>query len=431
MTQSLAIIGGGPAGLMAAETASAAGLRVDLFDAMPTLGRKFLLAGRGGLNLSHAEPLETFLSRYRPTMDLIADPIRAFSPTRIRAWAESLGINTFVGSSQRIFPEEMKAAPLLRAWLRRLREQGVRIHARHRWIGFDQSHHHLLFSTPEGPLKVTADAIILALGGASWPHLGSDGSWQTLLTEQGISVHPLRSSNCGFKVNWDRHFIDRFEGTPLKSIAGSTLWQGEVFQQRSECVISQEGLEGGLIYALAGPLREAIEAKGHAVLTLDLLPDWSHEKIRIKLATPQGKLSQKNFLRRTLRLSDIKWGLLREVFKEELPRTPETLAQNLKALPIVVTAMMGIERAISSAGGIHLQELSKDLMLKRKPGLFCCGEMLDWDAPTGGYLLTACLATGRTAGLGAAHWLKTLNASLEGTSLCHSSDQPPPLESPL
>ncbi len=411
MTQSLAIIGGGPAGLMAAETASAAGIQVDLFDAMPSLGRKFLLAGRGGLNLSHAEPLDAFLNRYKPSQDLIADSIKAFPPSHIRAWAESLGVKTFVGSSQRIFPEEMKAAPLLRSWLRRLREQGVRIHARHRWIGFDQSHHHLLFSTPEGPLRVTADAIILALGGASWPHLGSDGGWQILMTEQGIGVHPLRSSNCGFKVDWDRHFIERFEGTPLKAVAGSTVWQGNVLQHRGEGVICQEGLEGGLIYALAGALREGIEAQGHAILTLDLLPDWSHEKIVMKLEAPRGKLSQKNFLRRTLRLSDIKWGLLKEVFKEKLPISPEALANSLKALPIVVTDMMAIERAISSAGGIDLEAFSKDLMLKRMPGLFCCGEMLDWDAPTGGYLLTACLATGRCAGFGAARWLKTVTVS--------------------
>jgi len=411
MTQSLAIIGGGPAGLMAAETASAAGIRVDLFDAMPTLGRKFLLAGRGGLNLSHAEPLDAFLSRYKPSRDLIADAIKAFPPPHIRAWAESLGVKTFVGSSQRIFPEEMKAAPLLRSWLRRLREQGVRIHARHRWIGFDQSPHHLLFSAPEGPLRVTAEAIILALGGASWPHLGSDGSWQTLMTDQGMGVHPLRSSNCGFKVDWDRHFIERFEGTPLKAVSGSTLWRDNVLQHRGEGVICQEGLEGGLIYALAGALRETIEVKGQAILTLDLLPDWSHEKIRMKLETPRGKLSHKNFLRRTLRLSDVKWGLLREVFKERLPLTPEALAKSLKALPIVVTETMEIDRAISSAGGIHLNEFSKDLMLKLMPGLFCCGEMLDWDAPTGGYLLTACLATGRTAGLGAAQWLKTPTVS--------------------
>jgi hypothetical protein len=231
------------------------------------------------------------------------------------------------------------------------------------------------------------------------------------MTDQGIGVHPLRSSNCGFKVDWDHQFIERFEGTPLKAVSGSTLWQDHVLHHRGEGVICQEGLEGGLIYALAGALREAIEGQGQAILTLDLLPDWSHEKIRMKLETPRGKLSHKNFLRRTLRLSDVKWGLLREVFKERLPLTPEALAKSLKALPIVVTETMEIDRAISSAGGIHLNEFSKDLMLKRMPGLFCCGEMLDWDAPTGGYLLTACLATGRTAGLGAAQWLKTPTVS--------------------
>lgn len=408
MTQPLlAIIGGGPAGLAAAEAAATAGVAVDLFDAMPSVGRKFLLAGKGGLNLTHAEPFDTFMSRYGSRRDQLEDCLLSFDADAIRDWAAGLGIASFIGSSRRVFPLEMKAAPLLRAWLRRLRGLGVRFHVRHRWQGWTEDGS-LSFATPTGPLRLHPSTLILALGGGSWARLGSDGAWPPWLRARGISVHPLRPANCGFDVDWSTHFAARYAGSPVKPVSARlTDSRGEPLRRRGEFVITATGIEGSLIYALSAPLRDLIEQSGHACLYLDLAPDRSEQQLAHVLRKPRGGLSLGNYLKRA-GLAGVKAGLLRERLAPSDFASPERLAALVKDLPVRLNAPRPLDEAISSAGGVAFESLNQQLMIRDLPGVFCAGEMLDWEAPTGGYLLSACLATGRTAGLGAASWLRQI-----------------------
>jgi len=391
-----AVIGGGPAGLMAAEVLAQAGIRVELFDAMPSAGRKFLMAGKGGMNITHAEPFADFLTRYSAHRSDIEPLLQALPPQALRNWIHGLGIETFVGTSGRVFPKEMKAAPLLRAWLHRLRGQGVQFHMRQRWLGWDESGA-LRFATEDGERLVHADATILALGGASWPQLGSDGAWVSLLAQRGIAIAPLRPSNCGFEVQWTTHLRDRFAGEPLKSVAAEF---GGIRKQ-GECLITTHGIEGGLIYAFSAALRDAIARDGSATLHLDLLPDWSPEKVRKEVQHPRGARSLASHLQSRLGLKGVKASLLREVLSAEQMHDPALLAQTIKALPLKLIAPRPLAEAISTAGGVRFDALDEHLMLKQMPGVFCAGEMLDWEAPTGGYLLSACFASGLTAGNGA------------------------------
>jgi uncharacterized flavoprotein (TIGR03862 family) len=403
--KTVAVIGAGPAGLMAAEVLAAGGATVTVYDAMPSVARKFLMAGRGGLNLTHSEEWDRFLPRYREAADWLAPAIRAFPPERLRAWCEALEQPTFVGSSGRVFPVAMKASPLLRAWLRRLDAQGVRVELRHRWIGWDDRGH-LTFETPDGPHTVAADAVVLALGGASWPRLGSDGGWVPILAAKGIGIAPLRPANCGFTVGWSDTFRNRFEGQPLKGIA---LSFGER-SVRGEAVITRDGIEGGAVYALSAELREAIARHGEAILHVALRPDVEVADLIKKLSAPRGKQSFSNVLRKALQVSPVAIGLLQEAAKTQglslssLP--PDRLAALINAVPIKLTGTAGLARAISSAGGLARNELDADYMLERLPGVFAAGEMLDWEAPTGGYLLQASFATGVAAGKGVLRWLK-------------------------
>jgi len=403
----VAIIGGGPAGLMAAEVLSGTDVQVDLYDAMPSLGRKFLLAGKGGLNLTHSEGREAFLSRYGARRAEIEPLLDAFGADDLRAWAEGLGIETFVGSSGRVFPREMKAAPLLRAWLHRLREAGVRFHVRHRWLGWaprvaQASRLHLLFATPEGEKTLSADAVILALGGGSWAKLGSDGAWVPLLQARGIDIAPLKPANCGFDIPWSEHFRARFAGQPLKTvIARCQDDEGGEIRRQGECVITETGIEGSLIYALSAPLRDRIEAEGSALLHLDLAPGKSLARVTEEIAHPRGSRSLSSHLQSRVGITGVKAGLLREVLGAAAYGDPVQLTAAIKALPLQLIAPRPLDEAISTAGGVRFEALDKHLMLRGLPGVFCAGEMLDWEAPTGGYLLTACFASGRAAGLGA------------------------------
>ncbi|MDD5057409.1 MAG: TIGR03862 family flavoprotein [Sideroxydans sp.] len=469
----VAVIGGGPAGLMAAEVLARGGAHVEVFDAMPSVGRKFLMAGKGGMNITHAEDFDIFLTRYGARREHIEPLLRAFPPDALRAWIHDLGITTFVGTSHRVFPADMKAAPLLRAWLHRLRESGVIFHARHRWCGWDEQGA-LRFATPHGELRMNpenplaetspppcrgrvregvetlplsistpiracvvgasapynhglplagatfplqggrsgfgsngffemkADAVVLALGGGSWPQLGSDGAWVTLLEQRGITIAPLRPSNCGFEIAWSAHFREHFSGEPLKSVAATF---GDVRKQ-GECLISAHGIEGGLIYALSAALRDEIERKGHATLHLDLLPDWTMQKVQNEVSHPRGARSLSSHLQSRLGLKGVKANLLREVLSAEQMHDTNLLAHTIKALPLRLIAPRPLSEAISSAGGVTFAALDKNLMLKELPGVFCAGEMLDWEAPTGGYLLSACFASGYVAGKGATDWLK-------------------------
>ncbi|HEY6639393.1 MAG TPA: TIGR03862 family flavoprotein [Nitrospiraceae bacterium] len=401
----IAIIGGGPAGLMAAEAASAAGARVELYDAMASVGRKFLLAGRGGLNLTHSEPFEKFHSRYGARRAQIAPPLASFGPDAVRAWARGLGIETFVGSSGRVFPTDLKAAPLLRAWLRRLRKAGVQFHVKHRWVGWDKQEA-LRFTTPEGNRSVYADAVVLALGGGSWPKLGSDATWVPLLAERGLHITPLQPANCGFDVGWSEHFRTKFSGHPVKSVAiimkndtGVESWHP------GEFVITETGVEGGVVYTVSASLRDEILAKGVATLRLDLAPDRDMPRLTHDLSRPRGKRTMATHLQRQAHIEGVKAGLLREVVSKEDFSDPARLAAAIKALPLRLVAPRPLEEAISTAGGVPLNALDGRLMVRALPGIFCAGEMLDWEAPTGGYLLTACFATGQVAGAGAATWL--------------------------
>jgi len=400
----LAIIGAGPAGLMAAEVAALGGARVTIYDRMPSVGRKFLLAGRGGLNLTHSEPLETFLARYGAAAAHLRPMIERLTPADVRAWCEGLGQPVFTGTSGRVFPVAFKTSPLLRAWLRRLVSLGVTFKTRHRWTGWNAAGH-LLMETPDGVVQVESGAAILALGGASWPQLGSDGGWAALLRGEGLDVALLRPSNCGAAVAWSAHFREKFEGQPLKAVA---LSLGDR-TSRGELVVTRTGLEGGAIYALSGPLRDALADRGEAVLALALKPDLSHETIETRLRSRQPKQSLSTALRKLLNLSPVAIGLLREAEAHGAgaiaSMTPGELATLINAVPVRVTGTMPLAKAISSAGGVALTEVDESLMLRRHPGTFVAGEMLDWDAPTGGYLLQACFATGATAGRGALAWL--------------------------
>ncbi|MDB5471325.1 MAG: family flavoprotein [Caulobacter sp.] len=397
MPSDVTIIGAGPAGLIAAEALARAGARVRLHDAMPSAGRKLLMAGRGGLNLTHSEPLEAFLSRYGEAADWARPHLDAFTPADLIAWAEGLGQPTFVGSSGRVFPKAMKASPLLRAWLGRLGELGVTLSLRSRWTGWDAAGA-LTFDTPAGPVTETADATVLALGGASWPRLGSDGGWTGLLAERGVEIAPFQPANVGFNVAWSAIFKERFAGQPLKAIALTHAGQ----TVRGESMIAGYGLEGGAIYALSAGLRAAIARDGKAELSIDLHPDQSLGQLTARLVTPQGRQSQSNHLRKAAHLSPAAIGLMREATGGPIPISPRSQAALIKASRITVTGMQGLERAISSAGGLPLAELDASLMLRRLPGVFAAGEMLDWEAPTGGYLLQASLATGLAAARGVA-----------------------------
>lgn len=403
----VAVIGGGPAGLAAAEVLLAGGARVELFDAMPSVGRKFLLAGRGGLNLTHGEPLEPFLSRYGAARERLEPVVRAFDPSALRQWAQGLGIGTFVGTSGRVFPTDMKAAPLLRAWLHRLRAAGMVLHARHRWTGWAESDGALLFSTPTGEVRHRTDATVLALGGASWARLGSDGAWVPTLQARGVQVNPLQPSNCGFDVagGWSPYLRGRFAGQPVKPVVASLrLEDGSPMRQQGEFVLTETGIEGSLVYAFSAPLREAIARHGQATLVLDLLPDHAADQVRAEVMRPRGGRSLATHLKSRLKVQGLKLALLHEVLGPEGMGEPARLAEALKALPLGLCAPRPLDEAISTAGGVAWAELDEGLMLRKRPGVFCAGEMLDWEAPTGGYLLTGCIATGRTAGQGLLRW---------------------------
>ncbi|HSV29067.1 MAG TPA: TIGR03862 family flavoprotein [Candidatus Omnitrophota bacterium] len=391
------VIGAGPAGLMAAEALASRGHEVEVFDAMPSPARKFLLAGKGGLNLTHSEPLPAFVARYGARADVMAPLLAEFGPDQLRAWARDLGIETFVGTSGRVFPTDFKAAPLLRAWMRRLKASGVRLHARHRWLGWTPDGA-LRFATPDGEIAVAAGVTILALGGASWPKLGSDGGWVPLLQERGVAVAPLRSANCGFDIGWSEHLRTRFAGAPLKSVTLS--FAGET--RKGEMVVTETGIEGGLVYALSAPIRDAIARDGAAVARLDLKPDWSEQRLRDALAKPRGSRSLSSHLERAAAIKGVAAALLREILPPADLADPARLAAAIKALPLRLTAPRPLAEAISTAGGVRFEDVDESLMLRALPGVYVTGEMLDWEAPTGGYLLTACFALGRKAGLAAA-----------------------------
>ena len=401
----VAIIGGGPAGLMAAEVLSQAGLHVSVFDAMPSLGRKFLLAGIGGLNITHSEAYETFCTRYGDRQPQLQKALDAFTPTALCDWVHGLGVETFVGSSGRVFPKEMKAAPLLRAWLHRLRTAGVQFHVRHRWSGWTEEGA-LCFQTTAGEIRVKPQVTILALGGASWPQLGSDGRWVPWLEKLGVNVAPLQSANCGFEVNWSSYLQERFAGVPLKSVALTiTDVHGRQERRQGEMVISRHGVEGSLIYAFSRALRELLQAQGQASFHLDLLPGRDAAKVLAEVSHPRGSRSLSSHLQSRLGLAGVKLALLREVLTPAEFADSAKLAAAIKALPVTVKATRPLAEAISTAGGVCFESLDEHFMLNQLPGTFAAGEMLDWEAPTGGYLLTACLATGRAVAEGVKSWL--------------------------
>jgi uncharacterized flavoprotein (TIGR03862 family) len=405
----IAIIGAGPAGLMAAEVLAQGGAKVTVYDAMPSVGRKFLLAGRGGLNLTHSEALPQFLTRYREAMPQLAPAITALPPDGLRAWSEALGQVTFVGSSGRVFPQTFKASPLLRAWLRRLDSIGVPFALRHRWTGWGEDGR-LSFQTPDGPRVVEASATVLALGGASWPLLGSDGAWVDTLAARGVAISPLKPANGGFTVDWSEIFRNRFEGYPLKGV-GLSFGTHTV---RGEAVITRAGIEGGAIYALSADLREAILGSGQATLHIALRPDLDASDLTARLSALRGKQSFSNFLRKAAHLSPVALGLLQEAAVASgtslASLSAASLAGLINAVPIKLNGLSPIARAISTAGGISFDEIDADFMIRRLPGVFAAGEMLDWEAPTGGYLLQASFATGAAAGRGVLKWLIKLNA---------------------
>ena len=400
----VAIIGGGPAGLMAAEVLSQAGVRVDLYDGMPSVGRKFLLAGVGGMNITHSEAYPAFLSRYAERAPQIAPLLRSFDADALCRWIHDLGIETFIGSSGRVFPTDMKAAPLLRAWLKRLRDSGVVIHTRHRWLGWDE-HGALRINSPEGEKTLKPDATLLALGGGSWSRLGSDGAWMLPLEQRGVGLAPLQPSNCGFDVQaWSDLLVSKFAGAPLKNIA---IGLNDDIPRLGECVITATGIEGSLIYALSAPIREAINQYGAAVIHIDLLPGRPVDKLQAALSKPRGSRSMAKHLHSQVGIDGVKAALLRELTDAATFADPALLARAIKALPVTLVKTRPLDEAISSAGGVTFEALDEQLMLKALPGVFCAGEMLDWEAPTGGYLLTGCFASGRAAGLGIVQWLKS------------------------
>lgn len=400
----VAIIGGGPAGLMAAEVLSQAGVRVDLYDGMPSVGRKFLLAGVGGMNITHSEAYPAFLSRYAERAPQIAPLLRAFDADALCRWIHELGIETFIGSSGRVFPTDMKAAPLLRAWLKRLRDSGVVIHTRHRWLGWD-AQGALRIASPDGEITVKTDATLLALGGGSWSRLGSDGAWMLPLEQKGVGLAPLQPSNCGFEVQaWSELLVSKFAGAPLKNVA---IGLNDDIPRLGECVITATGVEGSLIYALSAPIREAINAQGAATVHIDLLPGRPVDKLQAALSKPRGSRSMAKHLHSQVGIDGVKAALLRELTDAATFADPALLARAIKALPLTLVKARPLDEAISSAGGVTFEALDERLMLKALPGVFCAGEMLDWEAPTGGYLLTGCFASGRAAGLGVVQWLKS------------------------
>lgn len=442
------VIGGGPAGLMAAEVLSQAGIQVDLYDRMASVGRKFLIAGRGGLNLTHSEPYDAFLSRYANRRAQIEPMLDQFTPQMLREWVHNLGFETFVGSSGRIFPVGMKAAPLLRAWLQRLQTDGVTFHHRHRWVGWD-SNGDLRFTTPDGEQTVSADAVVMAFGGGSHSQLGSDGAWVPLLAQRAVPIAPLQPANCGFDVAWSDHFRSRFAGQPIKSVILSFATQNEstddlpkaqssfprrrespsaqamdsredgsdsqrdlhpsiIFQRQGEFIVTETGIEGSLIYAASAPLRDEIAATGGALIHLDLAPGKSPQQLAAKLSRPRGSRSMSSHLQSRVGIKGVKAGLLREFVSKADFTDPTRLAAAIKALPVRLSSPRPIEEAISSAGGVMFEALDEKLMVNSLPGLFCAGEMLDWEAPTGGYLLNACFASGRVAGRGVLAYLKSV-----------------------
>jgi uncharacterized flavoprotein (TIGR03862 family) len=402
-SHNIAVIGAGPAGLMAAEVLAHSGADVTVFDAMPSAGRKLLMAGRGGLNLTHSEPLPAFLARYAEATANLKPAIDAFPPQAFRDWSEALGQPTFVGSSGRVFPKAFKASPLLRAWLRRLDSLGVRLVLRHRWTGWDENGR-LRFQTPDGQRVIETGATVLALGGASWPRLGSDGAWTETLAAKGVTISPLRPSNSGFTVAWSDVFRDRFEGQPLKGVALSF----GTHSVRGEAIVTRSGIEGGAVYALSAELREAIAAAGQATLHIRLRPDLETKGLIARLSAPKGKQSLSNFLRKAAHLPPVAIGLIQEAARATgvslASLSPADLAGLINTVPIQLTGTAPIARAISTAGGIAFDELDDSFMIRRLPGVFAAGEMLDWEAPTGGYLLQASFATGAAAGRGVLKW---------------------------
>lgn len=394
MDKRIAIIGGGPAGLMAAETISAAGLGVTVFEGMPTVGRKFLMAGKSGLNLTHAEGFEEFLTRFGSARERLEPILAAFDNAAVRNWAEGLGSETYVGSSGRVFPVAMKGSPLLRAWIARLEGQGVSIRTRHRWVGFEGEA--FAFETPEGRRAEAFDAVVLALGGASWPKLGSDAAWVPWLEAQGVEVEKFRPANCGFDVAWSDYFAERFAGVPVKAVAANG--------QRGEFVVTRNGIEGSLIYTHSAALRDGLET-GQTAFTVDLMPGKTVERIEADLLRQKGKASFANRTRK-IRLDAVKAGLVRELTGETVRGDNGLLARAIKGLAIPLERPRPIAEVISSAGGVAWDAVDEGLMIGQLPGVFVAGEMLDWEAPTGGYLLTACLATGKAAGQGVIRYVK-------------------------
>ncbi len=390
---------------MAAEAAVEGGAQVDLYDAMASVGRKFLLAGKGGLNLTHSESLEPFLSRYGTRRDQVAPLITAFGQKEVRQWARTLGVETFVGTSGRVFPSDLKSAPLLRAWLRRLRKAGVQFHVRHRWQGWDDQGR-LQFTSPQGTQTVHYDAVVLALGGGSWPKLGSDAAWVPILAGRQVPIAPLRPANCGFDVKWTDHFRTKFAGHPVKTVGVVVKTTGgDVLRRPGEFMITETGLEGGVIYAVSAALRDVIAAKGVATIRLDLSPGRDVQRLIKDLSQPRGKRTMATHLERRAGIAGVKAGLLREIVPKEEFTDPVRVAAAVKSLPVRLVATRPLEEAISTAGGVSFKALDARLMIRNLPGVFCAGEMLDWEAPTGGFLLTACFASGRAAGAGAVAWL--------------------------
>ena len=401
----LAVVGGGPAGLMAAEVARAAGIDVDVYEGRGSVGRKFLIAGKGGLNLTHSEALASFRSRYGSRQAEVGRWLSSFGADDLRAWARDLGVETFVGSSGRVFPRDLKAAPLLRSWVRRLRESGVRFHVNHSCIGWDPEGA-LRFSTPAGEIRLRPAATVLAMGGGSWPQLGSDGAWAAWLESKGVALAPLKPSNCGFDIGWSEHFATRFAGQPIKPAWISVREaDGSRHQYQGEFVITATGIEGSLIYALSARLRDAIERDGSVTIELDLAPGRNQERLARELARPRKGRSLSEFLRRNAGIEGVQAGLLHELAPKSEMNDPSALTRWIKALPLLLRSPRPLSEAISSAGGVKLELLSPGLMLNAMPGVFCAGEMLDWEAPTGGYLLTASIASGCVAGKGAVDWL--------------------------
>jgi uncharacterized flavoprotein (TIGR03862 family) len=402
----LIIIGGGPAGLMAAEAARAQGIEVDLFEAKGSVGRKFLLAGKGGMNLTHSEPKRDFVQRYGKRAMEVGRWLNDFDADRLRAWAHDLGVETFIGTSGRVFPNDLKAGPLLRGWVHRLRESGVRFHVHHRWLGWNENGA-LRFEIPNGKRTLTAKAVVLALGGGSWPQLGSDGAWLPWLASRGVDAAPLQPANCGFDIAWTEHIATCFAGAPLKPVAA--YWRDESgieHTRQGECVITATGIEGSLVYALSASLRDTITWHGYAMLELDLAPDRTLTRLQQDLAKPRGSRSFSEHLRRHTGLAGAKAALLHEVLDKSQRQDINTVAQTIKRLPLRLNRARPMAEAISTAGGVRLEAIDDRMMVTALPGVFCAGEMLDWEAPTGGYLLTACFASGQRAGLGAAAWLK-------------------------